>query len=50
MNFITEYSSDMSIQFVLFFLDMIITLIAANAIARPLGGSVRLGIGKFKLA
>ncbi len=50
MNFITRYGAGMSIQFILFFLDMIITLIAANAIAKPLGGSVRLGVGKFKLA
>jgi hypothetical protein len=49
INFITDNTSNLVLQFVLFFLDMIIALIAANTIAKPLGGSVKLGLGKFKL-
>ncbi len=49
MNFITSYTADLMFQFILFFLDLIISMVVANAIARPLGGSVKFGIGKFKL-
>ena len=38
------------LQVILFAIDLMISFIIANAIATPLGGSVRLGIGKFKLA
>jgi hypothetical protein len=50
MNFVTAYASDLALQFILFVLDLVIAIVAANTIARPLGGAVKLGIGKFKLA
>jgi hypothetical protein len=50
MNFVTTSTSDLVVQFILFVLDLMILLVIANAIAKPLGGTVRFGIGKFKLA
>ncbi len=50
LNLIIATTSDMLLQFILAILDIIIGFTIANAIARPLGGRVKLGIGKLRLA
>ncbi len=49
-NGIFSYIFPLIIQFVLFVLDIMIVYIIAQEIAKMLGGNLRLGIGKFKLA
>jgi len=50
MNFVTYETTGLALQVILIVLDLMICLVAANAIARPLGGRVGFGIGKLKLA
>ena len=50
LNYITGEVEQVILQFILLILDIIITIVVGNSIARMLGGNVRLGIGKFKVA
>ncbi len=50
LNYITGSIEPLILQFILLILDIIITVVVGNSIARMLGGNVRLGIGKFKVA
>ncbi len=50
LNYITGEIEQVILQFILLILDIIITITVGNSIARMLGGNVRLGIGKFKVA
>ncbi len=50
LNFIDLYIYPEILQFILIIFDIILTITTANAIARLLGGNIRLGIGKFKIA
>jgi hypothetical protein len=38
------------IQFVLFVLDLIIGVVMAQGLARAMGGQIKLGVGKMRLA
>lgn len=49
-NFIMSLSISALLFYLLSILDIILTVISADSIARLLGGHVRLGIGKFKIA
>lgn len=49
-NGIFSYIFPLVVQFVLFVLDIIIVYTIAQEIAKMLGGTLRLGFGKFKLA
>jgi hypothetical protein len=50
INLITTDVLDQILQLILFIFDLIITVAAVNAIAGMLGGKLRTGIGRFKLA
>ncbi|MCL5092418.1 MAG: hypothetical protein M1364_02025, partial [Candidatus Marsarchaeota archaeon] len=50
LNYITGEIEQVILQFILLILDIIITITVGNSIAKMLGGNVRLGIGKFKVA
>ncbi len=50
MNVISVYTFPTILQLLLFIIDLIITFALGDAIARSLGGNLRLGIGKFKVA
>ncbi|MCL5093340.1 MAG: hypothetical protein M1128_02650 [Candidatus Marsarchaeota archaeon] len=50
LNYITGEVEQVILQFILLILDIIITITIGNSIAKMLGGKVRLGIGKFKVA
>jgi hypothetical protein len=49
-NFAMYYSLISILQFILLVIDIVIGIILTGDIARILGGSVKLGIGKFKIA
>ena len=49
-NGIFSYIFPLIVQFILFVFDIIIIYTIAQEIAKMLGGNLRLGIGKFKLA
>ena len=50
LNYITGEVEQVILQFILLILDIIVTITIGNSIAKMLGGRVRLGIGKFKVA
>jgi hypothetical protein len=50
LNLILGYVFPLVIQFILLIFDIVITFAVGDAIARMLGGSLKLGIGKFKVA
>lgn len=50
MNVISAYTFPTILQLILFIIDLIITFALGDAIARMLGGSMKLSIGKFKIA
>ncbi len=49
-NYILAVTLPVLLMFILLIFDLIILIIASDSIARLLGGRVRLGIGKFKIA
>jgi len=49
-NFLMDISLPILLFYLLLILDLILTIIISDSIARFLGGRVRLGIGKFKIA
>ncbi len=50
LNFVIDNSLMQIVQFILFVLDLIMAVAITNGIAGLMGGSLRLGVGKFKLA
>ncbi len=50
LNLILGYVFPLVIQLILLIFDIVITFAVGDAIARMLGGSLKLGIGKFKIA
>lgn len=50
INLITTDVLDQILQLILFIFDLIITVASVNAIANLMGGKLRTGIGRFKLA
>jgi hypothetical protein len=50
LNVLTEYPFPLMVQFILFILDIVLLVALAQGVAKILGGSIRLGIGKMKLA
>jgi hypothetical protein len=50
MNVLMDYALPVSLQFILFLLDLVIGVVAAQSIATALGGKLRLSLGKFKMA
>jgi hypothetical protein len=50
LNFSTYYAIGDVLQFILIAVDLLIGIIATDNIAKLMGGSVKLGIGKFKIA
>ncbi len=50
LNISTYYAVGDILQFILIAIDLLIGIIATNNIAKLMGGSVKLGIGKFKIA
>ncbi len=49
-NFLVDISLPILLFYLLLILDLILVIIISDSIARFLGGRVRLGIGKFKIA
>ena len=50
VNVLTEYQYPLMVQFIMFIIDIVVIVAIAQGIAKILGGSIRLGIGKMKLA
>lgn len=50
ISVIFDYQLPMVLQFILFVIDLIMAIVLAQQIAKMLGGSLRLGFGKMKLA
>ncbi len=50
LNYAMYYSLISVLQFILLVIDIVVGIILTGSIAKMLGGSVKLGIGKFKIA
>ncbi len=50
LNVLMDYAIPLGLQFILFILDLIIGVTVATSLATALGGRIRLGIGKFRVA